>query len=112
MKYALYPGRFQPFHEGHAAIVQTLLDEGKTVYIGLRNTPKSESDPYSLKERARFIRRYFPDRERVKVMVLPDIGEIVYGRKVGYEIREVRLTPKLEEISATKIRHDNLDHRK
>jgi adenylylsulfate kinase len=110
MIYSLYPGRFQPFHQGHAAIVQGLLDEGKSVCIALRDTPKGDTDPYSIEERTAFIEKFFILGERVKVITIPDIEEIVYGRKVGYKIREVHLSPELESISATQIRHDNLDN--
>jgi len=112
MIYSLYPGRFQPFHKAHAAIVQGLLDEGKSVCVALRDTPKSDTDPYTIDERTAFIRAYFPNEERVKIITLPDIEEIVYGRKVGYGIREVHLSPELEAISATQIRNDNLADRK
>ena len=110
--YSLYPGRFQPFHKAHATIVQQLLDENKHVCIALRDTPISENDPYTIKERTSFIREFFPDEEKVKVITIPNIEEIVYGRKVGYSIREVHLSPELEAISATQIRHDNLGNRK
>lgn len=98
---SLYPGRFQPFHAGHAAMVQTLLDEGKEVVVGLRDTPIADTDPYTIEERTAMIHERFPD---VKVITLPNIGEIVYGRGVGYRIRKIHLTPELEAISATKIR--------
>lgn len=104
MKHSLFIGRFQPFHEGHAAIVQQLLDEGKSVIVAMRDTPVSETDPYTLQERADRIRNYFPDAARVGIMQIPDIEEVVYGREVGYAIREIRLDPALESISATQIR--------
>lgn len=111
---SLYPGRFQPFHKGHAAIVQGLLDEGKKVCIALRDTPISESDPYTLAERFNRIREFFPNDSKVKIIAIPNIEEIVYGRGVGYKIREVRLAPELESISATNIRNgkDTMDHGK
>lgn len=111
MKTSLFIGRFQPFHAGHSAIVDGLLKEGKHVTIGLRDTPLSEKDPYSILERRDFIRAVYPDETKVAIMQFPDIEEVVYGRDVGYDIREVRLSPELEAISATQIRHDNLDNR-
>lgn len=101
---SLFIGRFQPFHEGHEAIVRKLLDEGKIVVVAMRDTEISEQDPYTLQERADRIRNYFPDEERVKIMAIPDVEEIVYGRDVGYGIREIRLDPALESISASHIR--------
>lgn len=104
MIYSLYPGRFQPFHDGHKAIVQMLLDEGKFVCIALRDTSIDDGNPYSIEQRTDRIRKSFPDAELVKIIAIPDIGEMVYGRGVGYKVREVHLAPELEAISATNIR--------
>ena len=38
-KYALFIGRWQPFHNGHKHIIQNALDEGKNVLIACRETP-------------------------------------------------------------------------
>lgn len=48
------------------------------------------------------IKKSFGDK--VKIIVIPDVDDICHGRKVGWDIREVRLDSKTEEISATKIR--------
>lgn len=101
MKYSLFIGRWQPFHEGHQKLIQKVLDEGKNVCVALRDTEISETDPYSTKEREEMIKKVFP---QVKVVVIPDIEEVVYGRKVGWGIRELHLDKETEDISATKIR--------
>tara|TARA_B110000438_G_scaffold64797_1_gene65339 strand:- start:53 stop:283 length:231 start_codon:yes stop_codon:yes gene_type:complete len=44
------------------------------------------------------------DQERVKVMIIPDIESINYGRGVGYEIIEHVPPKEVGEISATEIR--------
>ena len=36
----------------------------------------------------------------------PNITNIVYGRDPGYGVEQIKLTPDLEEISATKIRKE------
>ncbi len=104
METSLYIGRFQPFHDGHKAIVEMLLAEGKNVVIALRDTPISDTDPYTVAERTERIRAIFPDEQRVHIITIPNISEVVYGRKVGYAIREVHLSAELEAISATAIR--------
>ena len=104
MSASFFIGRFSPFHLGHKAIVDQLLSEGKQVCIAIRNTPLSDRDPFTVTEREAQIRRYFPDEARVMITAIPDIAEVVYGRKVGYRIREVRLEPELEAISATALR--------
>ena len=99
--HSLVIGRFQPFHAGHISLIQTVLDEGKSVCIAIRDTEVSESNPYSVKEREDMISSVFP---QVKIIVIPDIDEVVYGRNVGWGIREIRLDAGTETISGTKIR--------
>ena len=37
-------------------------------------------------------------------MLAPNIAKICYGRKVGYEFEQIKLSNKIHAISATKIR--------
>ena len=39
-----------------------------------------------------------------EIIRVPNVTHICYGRDVGYSIEEIKLPPKVEEISATKIR--------
>ena len=39
-----------------------------------------------------------------KIMMVPNITNICYGRGVGYKIEEVVLSEEIQKISATKIR--------
>ena len=39
-----------------------------------------------------------------KVLLVPNITNICYGRGVGYKIEEIELSKEIQEISATKIR--------
>ena len=41
---------------------------------------------------------------RVKIIVVPNITNICYGRGVGYKIEEIVLDEETQKISATKIR--------
>lgn len=100
-KYFLFIGRWQPLHQGHLALFDKIRKEGRQILIGIRNTGVNEENPYSVQERIDMIKKQVPDAE---VVVIPDIEAVCYGRKVGYEIREIKLDEKLEKISATKIR--------
>ncbi len=102
--YSLFIGRWQPFHDGHKAMIDLVINEGKSVCIVLRDTRKDASNPFSVEERIEMIRKVYPDEDTVKIIVIPDISEVCYGRKVGYGIREIRLGEELETISGTKIR--------
>ena len=41
---------------------------------------------------------------RFKIILMPNITNICYGRGVGYKIEEIELSKEIQEISATKIR--------
>ena len=107
MEYSLMVGRFQPLHTGHIALIRKVLDEGKNVCIGLKNTGKDGRNPYSVSKRIAMFRKEFSKEirnKRIQIRILLDIDEIIHGRKVGWGIREIRLDKKTEEINATKIR--------
>ena len=44
-------------------------------------------------------------KKKYIIIKVPVISEVVYGRKVGYKIRKINLSRKVENISATKIRN-------
>lgn len=101
-KYSLFIGRWQPLHQGHLALFNKMRKEGKKILIGIRNTGVDEQNPYSVSERIEMIKKQVPHAD---VIVVPDIDAVCYGRKVGYEIREIKLEKELEKISATEIRN-------
>ena len=107
---SLFIGRYQPFHEGHKKLIQTVLDEGRGVVVAIRDTKKSEQNPYGIEERMRMVREAFPDKHRVNIIKIPDIDEVCYGRNVGWKVREIRLDEETEKISGTSIRSGNHQH--
>ncbi len=103
--HSLFVGRWQPIHKGHKVLIEKVLKEGKPVLIAIRETELSEENPYTVEERKQMIEDEFAEYgERVKIVVIPDIAEICYGRKVGYKVRRIRLDDQTEEVSATNIR--------
>lgn len=102
-KFSLFIGRYQPLHDGHKKLIREVLKEGKKVCVALRDTPISESDPYTLHERKIMFHKEFGDD--IKIISIPDIEDVCYGREVGWGIREIRLDSQTESISATKIRN-------
>ena len=38
------------------------------------------------------------------IIKIPVVSEVIYGRKVGYKFRKVKMPKKIEKISATNIR--------
>ena len=104
---SLLIGRFQPLHEGHKNLVETLLREDRKVVVGLRDGPRSSANPYSVTERAEMFQRAFGDK--VSLVTIPEDGslEVVRGRDVGWGLRTLSLEPELEKISATSVRAAN-----
>jgi len=104
-QYSLFIGRWQPFHKGHKALIEKVLKEGKNVLIAIRDTERNEDNPYTVRQRKRMIRKAMKEwGDRVKIIVIPDVIEVCYGRKVGWKIRRIKLPKAIEKISATKIR--------
>lgn len=102
---SLFIGRWAPFHEGHEAMIESVLSTGKPVVIAIRDTEPSVDDPYSTSERWTKIQDALHDwGALVRIIVIPDIDEVCYGRDVGYAVRRIDLTDELHEISGTKRR--------
>jgi cytidyltransferase-like protein len=103
-RYALYIGRWQPFHEGHQWLVEQKLAHGVPVWIAVRDVPPDVHNPYPPETVVEMIKAHYGDRDDVLVTVIPDIESVNYGRKVGYEINEWVPPAEIERISATAIR--------
>lgn len=99
---SMFVGRYQPPHAGHFALVQTAIDEGRRPVIAIRDTPLSDNNPYSVAQRREAFASKFGSL--VDIIAVPDITEICHGRDVGWKVREIRLSPELEAMSATAIR--------
>lgn len=104
----LFIGRWQPLHAGHKTLIGTALDEGHSVAIGIRDTQRSDSNPFSYRQRKRMFRRWLrreyqrEQRKRVKIVKLPDLAAVVIGRNVGYKI--IHLDSDMQAVSGTEIR--------
>ena len=106
-QYSMFVGRFQPFHAGHRWIVDEILSEGKNVLICIRDIEPDDKNPYTSQEVENRITGALIDliqEGRVKVMIIPDIESINFGRGVGYDIIEHIPPQEVSDISATKIR--------
>jgi bifunctional NMN adenylyltransferase/nudix hydrolase len=73
---SVYIGRFQPFHLGHAALLQWALAVAPVcvVVLGSAFQARSPKNPFTWVERAEMIRLALPacDRERVRFLPLRD----------------------------------------
>jgi cytidyltransferase-like protein len=106
-QYSMFVGRFQPFHGGHKWIVDEILNDCKNVLICVRDIEPDDKNPFTAQQVYENISNELKDLisdGRVKVLVIPDIESINFGRGVGYDIIEHIPPQEVSDISATKIR--------
>jgi adenylylsulfate kinase len=106
-QYAMFIGRFQPLHESHQALFQQALDEGKNLLICIRDGEVNEKNPFTPEDVKRNIEDIYAllvNSGIMKVIIIPDIESVNFGRGVGYDIIEHIPPTKIGDVSATKIR--------
>lgn len=74
---ALFVGRFQPFHLGHAAVIQAILNEADELLIVIGSSQKSHDldNPFTTGERILMIRAALDElkiKERYHLVPVPD----------------------------------------
>lgn len=107
--YAMFIGRWQPWHSGHRWLIDQALNEGKKVLLCVRDVKPDEKNPWT----AQHIEKMIHEGElkdlivdgRIVVSIIPDIESINYGREVGYDVIEHIPPTEIGEISATSIRN-------
>jgi adenylate kinase family enzyme/phosphopantetheine adenylyltransferase len=101
-------GRWQPFHDGHYNLFEKIIKKTGQVCIQVRDVKGVDDNPFdfeSIKSKitAKLDSKY---KNRFKVVMVPNITNICYGRGVGYKIEEIVLSEEIQKISATKIRKE------
>ena len=107
MKRALFIGRWQPLHDGHRWLFAQKLEADEPVLIAVRDTPMTDKNPFTTDEVIANLQAEYADEVAsgvVKVIAIPDISSVNYGRGVGYEINEFVPPKDVSSISATDIR--------
>jgi len=104
--YSLYIGRWNGvYHNGHAYIVEQALEDGRNVMLAIRNIQPDENNPFTALETKEMLEYYYEDEPRVKIIIIPDIDSVNYGRGVGYGINEIKVDKELAGISGTECRN-------
>jgi nicotinamide mononucleotide adenylyltransferase len=104
-KYAIFVGRYQPYHSAHIELIQQKLNEGVPALIMVRDIEPDEKNPFTTQQTVDMIEKYHNAKgDDVKVMIIPDIESVCFGRGVGYKIEEFTPPDTIGFISATKIR--------
>jgi nicotinamide mononucleotide adenylyltransferase len=93
--YEMFIGRFQTFSEDHRWIVNQLIERGKNVLICVLDVTPDEDNPFTPLQVQEQIKRELwtlIGEQRVKVIIIPNINSINFGRGVEYDIIE-HITP-------------------
>ena len=109
-KTAIYIGRFQPFHEGHKKLFLKALKKNGQVAILIMDSYKVNiKNPFKFnyvkKKIDISLKKY---KGNYIIIKIPVVSEVIYGRKVGYKFRNIKVSKKIEKISATNIRRSLL----
>lgn len=106
-KYALYVGRWQNWHAGHEWLINQQLNQGKNVWVAIRdvevdeNNPKTAQEVFQMLIQEPFFNNNF---DKILLSIIPDIESINYGRGVGYDVVYHEPPTEIGNISGTAIR--------
>jgi len=106
-QWSLFIGRWQPLHTGHKELFRQVINEGGKVCVAIRDGETNEKNPFSPLQVMNNISdemRAEVEAGTLKVIIIPDICSVEFGRGVGYDIIEHIPPTEVAEISATKIR--------
>lgn len=112
-KYALYIGRWQTWHKGHEWLINQQLDQGKNVWVAIRDVPEDENNPKSAFKVMMDLMEepFFQENiDRILVSIIPDIESVNYGRGVGYDVIYHEPPAIISEISGTLIRKGEINN--
>lgn len=98
-------GRFQPWHDGHQALFDRLIEKEGQVALMVRDMESDENNPYHVLDVCEYLQFQLAEyADKVRIYAAPNITRIGYGRDVGYTIEQEHFEEEIESISATKVR--------
>jgi hypothetical protein len=100
-------GRWQPWHAGHRALFDRLVQRTGQVCIMIRDCQGwQDSNPFAIDQVKNAIKRDLDPlyQGQYVILVVPNITHIGYGRDVGYTIEEEKFDESITRISGTAIR--------
>jgi FAD synthase len=108
-QWSLFIGRWQPLHEGHKQLFRQVIDEGGKVCVAIREVEIDDKNPFTSHDIMLNVAKEMETEiqaGKLKVITIPDICSVEFGRGVGYDIIEHIPPQEIAEISATKIREN------
>jgi nicotinamide mononucleotide adenylyltransferase len=104
MTYNMFIGRYQSPHKGHMTIFNEYLSKGEPILIAIRDVEPDDKNPLSASEVTHIWSEIYRENPLVRIIIIPDIASVNYGRGVGYEVKEIQVDSAIANISATEIR--------
>ena len=100
-KTAIYIGRFQPFHEGHKKLFLNAFKKNGQVAILVMDSYKvNMKNPFKFEKVKKKIESCLKKYKGEYIIIkIPVVSEVIYGRKVGYKFRNVKVPKQIEKIS-------------
>lgn len=98
-KFAVIAGRFQPFHEGHADLVEYAIALGLEPIIMIADIPSSNRNPLTVEQRVKLIKTRFPqipDAHFGTWQPTTKIGEEARGDVDGFIMSLQKISPTNE----------------
>jgi len=77
--YLVFIGRFQPFHQGHLAVIKAALSKSRQVILllGSAEQPRSTRNVFSFDERAQMILAAFEEQDATRIHCVP-LVDVLY----------------------------------
>ncbi len=100
-------GRWQPWHAGHRALFERLVQKTGQVCIMVRDCQGwNDSNPFNFDQVKNAIKRDLDPlyQGQYEILLVPNIVHIGWGRGVGYTSGEEKFDEEITKISGTEIR--------
>lgn len=108
-QWSLFIGRWQPLHLAHKELFRQVINEGGKVCVAIREVEINDKNPFTTQQIISNIATEMKSEieiGKLKIISIPDIDGVHFGRGVGYDIVEHIPPAEIADISATKIREE------
>ena len=110
MRYHLLSADTNPLIRAYANF-DRYLAQGLPILIAIRDTLPDATNPLPATVVKELWEKVYENNDLVKVIIIPDIASVNYGRGVGYDVLEIEVDANIASISATEIRKQILEGR-
>lgn len=101
MATVLYPGSFDPFHNGHRELVETAAHLFDEVVIAAIRNPQKDAGLFSLEERKEMIRESLDHLENVRVVSMAKlVVDVAKENRCDFIVKGLRATQDFENEMA------------